>query len=168
MSRQLTGKFHKLRQSLWVFFFLPVEILIPQMNWNRSSLLFYFYRSQDHPPLLSQPRGTGHLFVTGKNPVLTEKYAQMTGFSRHLTGKFHVQSLWVLILIKPRNGIWRKYAVVDSVSINHQRWISSRRNELSTLVRQEKMRPRRMEKKMILHRKVGDACIMYVYIFFIA
>ena len=34
------------------------------------------------------PRGTGHLFVTGKDPVLTGKYTQMTGFSRHLTGKF--------------------------------------------------------------------------------
>ena len=33
--------------------------------------------------------------MTGKNPVLTGKHAQMTGFSRHLTGKFHVQSLWV-------------------------------------------------------------------------
>ena len=52
----------------------------------------------------SVPRGTGiecivreehHLFVTGKNPVLTGKHAQMTGFSRHLTGKFQVQSLWV-------------------------------------------------------------------------
>ena len=44
------------------------------------------------------PRGTGHLFVTGKNPVLTGKHAQMTGFSRHLTGKFHVQSLWAVPL----------------------------------------------------------------------
>ena len=44
---------------------------------------------------LNIPRGTGHLFVTGKNPVLTGKHAQMTGFSRHLTGKFQVQSLWV-------------------------------------------------------------------------
>ena len=43
---------------------------------------------------MTTPRGTGHLFVTGKNPVLTGKYAQMTGFFRHLTGKFHVQSLW--------------------------------------------------------------------------
>ena len=40
------------------------------------------------------PRGPGHLFVTGKDPVLTGKYAQMTGFLRHLTGKFQVQSLW--------------------------------------------------------------------------
>ena len=45
--------------------------------------------------LLAQ-RGTGHLFVTGKNPVLTGKHAQMTGFSRHLTGKIQVQSLWVV------------------------------------------------------------------------
>ena len=41
------------------------------------------------------PRGTGHLFVTGKTPVLTGKHAQMTGFSRLLTGKILVQSLWV-------------------------------------------------------------------------
>ena len=41
-----------------------------------------------------EPRGTGHLFVTGKNPVLTGKHAQMTGFSRHLTGRILVQSLW--------------------------------------------------------------------------
>ena len=42
------------------------------------------------------PRGTGHLFVTGKDPVMTGKYAQMTGFSRLLTGKILVQSLWVV------------------------------------------------------------------------
>ena len=35
------------------------------------------------------------MFVTGKDPVLTGKHAQMTGFSRHLTGKIQVQSLWV-------------------------------------------------------------------------
>ena len=32
------------------------------------------------------------MFVTAKNPGLTGKHAQMTGFSRHVTGKFHVQS----------------------------------------------------------------------------
>ena len=44
--------------------------------------------------LLYKPRGTGHLFVTGKDPVMTGKYAQMTGFSRHLTGKIRVESFW--------------------------------------------------------------------------
>ena len=43
---------------------------------------------------LNPPRGTGHLFVTGKDPAMTGKHAQMTGFSRHLTGKILAQSLW--------------------------------------------------------------------------
>ena len=48
------------------------------------------------------PRGTGPeifpsilavtLFVTGKYPVMTGKHAQITGFSRHLAGKIHLQS----------------------------------------------------------------------------
>ena len=42
------------------------------------------------------PRGTGRLFVTGKDPIVTGKHAQITGFSRLVTGKFHVQSLWSL------------------------------------------------------------------------
>ena len=37
------------------------------------------------------------MFVTGKNPVMAGKHAQMKGFSRHLTGKFQVQSLWAEI-----------------------------------------------------------------------
>ena len=40
-------------------------------------------------------RGTGHLFVTGKYPVLTGKHTQMTGFSRHLTDKIQVQSKFI-------------------------------------------------------------------------
>ena len=51
-------------------------------------------------PMTCFPRGAGHLsvlFVTGKNPVLTGKHGQMRGFSRHVTGKFEVQSLWALI-----------------------------------------------------------------------
>ena len=39
------------------------------------------------------PRGTGHLFVTGKDPVMTGKHAQIMCFSRHLTGEIHLQSL---------------------------------------------------------------------------
>ena len=39
------------------------------------------------------PRGTGHLFVTGKDPVLTGKHAQIMGFSRLLTGKIHSRRL---------------------------------------------------------------------------
>ena len=41
---------------------------------------------------------SGHLFVTGKDPVLTGKHAQMTGLFRQLTGTFHLQSHWVLNL----------------------------------------------------------------------
>ena len=45
--------------------------------------------------MAEKARGTGLLFVTGKDPVITGKHAQMTGsLSRQLTGKFHLQSLW--------------------------------------------------------------------------
>ena len=45
-----------------------------------------------------------HLFVTGKDPVMMGKHAQMTGFSRLVTGKFHVQSLWVFLKISSSHG----------------------------------------------------------------
>ena len=73
-SRHLTGNFQV--QSLWEQYGQQYDG--GDDGWQRSY----------------EPRGTGHLFVAGKNPVLTGKHAQMTGFARHLTGKILVQSLW--------------------------------------------------------------------------
>ena len=46
------------------------------------------------------PGRTGHLFVTGKDPV-TEP--QMTGLSRQLTDKFYLESLWVVPVLHIRS-----------------------------------------------------------------
>ena len=60
----------------------------------------------------TQRRGIGHLFVTGKNPVLTGKHAKMTGFSRHLTGKF-------------------KNSVCDNRKYRHLNWYYSKTSEMA-------------------------------------
>ena len=71
LSRQLTGIFHL--QSLWV-------VDEEHRKKTRNGTGLFRYKTTQFVT------GTGHLFVTGKNPVLTGKYAQMTELSRQLTG----------------------------------------------------------------------------------